>query len=470
MEPVRALEMVQEAPFIPTGTSCTNKICRKQIDETSILKIVGEKSLIFCRKCAISYDNDRFCARCHQIYRQQDSDGFDGKEWLECSECLRWTHVECEVSCGFSQAPSLYSEYKENGEVLYLCPHCRGDFEAETKISATTLEESVSDANTFETQRDLLAELIRCQGLQGVFFRHHSHEMDNGLDPNFAAGTPPRIDVTTSSSRVSHRMEINSRSSSPTLNDPNSKSASPSSSTSDLITAPSTKRANTYEDLKGYRFRDILSDSRTSKRKRGDCYPSVLQSETQSSTDKRQRIIDAKIPPPETSKPALGLIDALLSDVKALCEIQQEGESAAEKDVKGLNLAPNINQKSSKPSKFDRFVSCVADLSSEFLPGIRLASDLNLYALFHSMMTTSGEKNVAFWHMVASKMGVRANTDELKERLHGCIKKYEKIMDDEHDPGSRKDNLDGVKIQRRENGVIKILCDFLPQTSAKKEE
>eukprot|EP00466_Bigelowiella_natans_P003180 jgi/Bigna1/86757/estExt_fgenesh1_pg.C_130183 len=176
---------------------------------------------------------------------------FDGKHWLECSECLGRTHVHCEELHGFSQASSLYIDFKGGKEILYLCPRCRGDCDAESEeigsvtiarlledeqptalnngkgewgsqyCPSTSSSHSISESNKpsslsistssppkhlqkqlLDTQRLFLAQLIRNKGLQGVLFRNHykisANENDNEaddyhtLDPHFAAGTPPR--------------------------------------------------------------------------------------------------------------------------------------------------------------------------------------------------------------------------------------------------------------------------------------
>uniref|UniRef100_A0A7S3ZFX8 ARID domain-containing protein n=1 Tax=Lotharella globosa TaxID=91324 RepID=A0A7S3ZFX8_9EUKA len=80
-----------------------------------------------CNGCALHLDRSQCCVYCQQIYRQRDSDLFDGKRWVECVDCLRWSHVDCEVAAGYKSAAESYAAMKSGKEYHYRCRGCRGD-------------------------------------------------------------------------------------------------------------------------------------------------------------------------------------------------------------------------------------------------------------------------------------------------------------------------------------------------------
>jgi len=83
-----------------------------------------DKEQFLCHLCASYLHLDRCCPFCDQIYRQGDTDCFDGKAWLECSTCLRWVHAKCEEANGLTQAMAIYERSKKGVPSWYLCPDC----------------------------------------------------------------------------------------------------------------------------------------------------------------------------------------------------------------------------------------------------------------------------------------------------------------------------------------------------------
>lgn len=48
----------------------------------------------------------------------------DGKEWVQCEQCEKWVHTECEVQNGYLNLPSLVNQDDSLG-FQYFCITCR---------------------------------------------------------------------------------------------------------------------------------------------------------------------------------------------------------------------------------------------------------------------------------------------------------------------------------------------------------
>lgn len=105
--------------------TCANWVCARS-DGVSLFRDEPQGKYVWlCTTCAAFFRQGRFCPFCQQIYRQGDGDNFDGKAWLECSECVRWCHVSCDAQFGFRAALKIYADSQHGFAVLYVCPDCR---------------------------------------------------------------------------------------------------------------------------------------------------------------------------------------------------------------------------------------------------------------------------------------------------------------------------------------------------------
>lgn len=56
-----------------------------------------------CELCSSAYKNEQYCFYCIQIYLDSgDYAETDGKEWVQCEQCNKWEHTECEVLNGYT--------------------------------------------------------------------------------------------------------------------------------------------------------------------------------------------------------------------------------------------------------------------------------------------------------------------------------------------------------------------------------
>lgn len=79
-----------------------------------------------CQICSQAYKNNQYCHYCIQIYYDSaDYAETDGKEWVQCENCSKWEHTECEVvNGGYTDLiEKLKVEY--NSGWKYFCPNCR---------------------------------------------------------------------------------------------------------------------------------------------------------------------------------------------------------------------------------------------------------------------------------------------------------------------------------------------------------
>jgi len=104
---------------------CGNEFCKATDSVRWSQSIHMGAQRWLCNGCSISVRQDKFCPHCEQIYRQCDRNGFDGKEWVSCVNCTRWTHVECEELNWGKQIRDIQAKIKAGMDVMYLCVECR---------------------------------------------------------------------------------------------------------------------------------------------------------------------------------------------------------------------------------------------------------------------------------------------------------------------------------------------------------
>ena len=122
----------------------------------------GSAHALLCSPCANAVSRGQTCPHCGQVYRQRDADGFDGKEWLECSLCIRWVHVQCDEKAGRCCAASRIYKARISGEERwYMCPGCRGDLERAG--APTGLDRKI----ILNEQRKFVAALVVCESTDG---------------------------------------------------------------------------------------------------------------------------------------------------------------------------------------------------------------------------------------------------------------------------------------------------------------
>lgn len=115
-----------EEDLAKTAIKCGNKYCSQVKEEgermsSSSKRETQRKKEWLCSVCTNAYDQKQFCEFCSQIYLENTNElsALDGKEWAQCEDCERWTHVDC-----------LGREYnKTRDEVVaasfkYICCEC----------------------------------------------------------------------------------------------------------------------------------------------------------------------------------------------------------------------------------------------------------------------------------------------------------------------------------------------------------
>ena len=52
-----------------------------------------------------------------------DNADIDGKEWVQCENCSKWVHTDCEEQCGIPHLRDLLSN--DDTKYKYFCLCCR---------------------------------------------------------------------------------------------------------------------------------------------------------------------------------------------------------------------------------------------------------------------------------------------------------------------------------------------------------
>ncbi|CAD8050819.1 unnamed protein product [Paramecium primaurelia] len=99
----------------PQIQKCHNSKCNNKGDRKTKSK-KGE-TLQFCDKCLRLYNRGNYCDFCEQVYSNGSYDQ-DEQEWIQCDECEKWNHLNCE-------AKYRNQNIKEETEnKVYYCLNC----------------------------------------------------------------------------------------------------------------------------------------------------------------------------------------------------------------------------------------------------------------------------------------------------------------------------------------------------------
>lgn len=95
---------------------CANKLCgREGVGHSSkdwSRRKLGEHQFFWlCKPCSTAYKNNQYCDFCRQIYMETGENAeTDGKEWVQCEQCEKWVHTDCEVSNGYTRLQELVNQ------------------------------------------------------------------------------------------------------------------------------------------------------------------------------------------------------------------------------------------------------------------------------------------------------------------------------------------------------------------------
>ncbi|PRP79492.1 hypothetical protein PROFUN_12860 [Planoprotostelium fungivorum] len=80
---------------------------------------IFHRPVALCNACGIKFSKQQYCGYCHYIYgkEQEKLHRIEQDEWLSCTTCNRWTHSECEATCG--------SKELARDPLTYRCLDCR---------------------------------------------------------------------------------------------------------------------------------------------------------------------------------------------------------------------------------------------------------------------------------------------------------------------------------------------------------
>jgi len=70
----------------------------KKTKFTKVKLYLGTATVSFCEYCYQCYKANEKCDYCDQVYFSTAFDGeVDGKMWMDCDDCAKWNHPDCEI-------------------------------------------------------------------------------------------------------------------------------------------------------------------------------------------------------------------------------------------------------------------------------------------------------------------------------------------------------------------------------------
>lgn len=81
--------------FCPYVLAITTSVSSSSLQK---VKLRDNTKVVFCEYCIEAYKRNQKCDYCQQVYFDSADDAdMDGKKWIECSRCKKWSHTDCEV-------------------------------------------------------------------------------------------------------------------------------------------------------------------------------------------------------------------------------------------------------------------------------------------------------------------------------------------------------------------------------------
>ena len=112
----------------PDEKRCANDFCARK--DSLVWRHVAYQGAHrwLCNGCFVCLRQGRHCPLCKQVYRQTDTDRFDGQAWAECVGCLQWSHIDCYKQAAASRGrPTLFVQPSSDPHPrvqLYICDIC----------------------------------------------------------------------------------------------------------------------------------------------------------------------------------------------------------------------------------------------------------------------------------------------------------------------------------------------------------
>jgi len=58
------------------------------------------KHVMLCNACGLKYAKNQYCPYCKYVYKMNQDVHAQREQWLNCTQCRRWVHSECERKYG----------------------------------------------------------------------------------------------------------------------------------------------------------------------------------------------------------------------------------------------------------------------------------------------------------------------------------------------------------------------------------
>eukprot|EP01089_Gocevia_fonbrunei_P005050 TRINITY_DN15185_c0_g1_i1.p1 TRINITY_DN15185_c0_g1~~TRINITY_DN15185_c0_g1_i1.p1 ORF type:complete len:203 (+),score=35.33 TRINITY_DN15185_c0_g1_i1:192-800(+) len=68
------------------------------------------KHVMLCNACGLKYAKNQYCPYCKYIYKMNQDVHAQREQWLNCTQCRRWVHSDCEKKYICSGMPPLMNE------------------------------------------------------------------------------------------------------------------------------------------------------------------------------------------------------------------------------------------------------------------------------------------------------------------------------------------------------------------------
>jgi hypothetical protein len=106
---------------------CSNGLCSITKPENGnangwVKKKIRDQLMWLCPQCTLAFSQKQYCQYCKQIYRDTSPTNaiVDGLDWIQCEDCRRWTHIQCEAKNSKADIEMLIHDPKFN----YYCAAC----------------------------------------------------------------------------------------------------------------------------------------------------------------------------------------------------------------------------------------------------------------------------------------------------------------------------------------------------------
>eukprot|EP01089_Gocevia_fonbrunei_P008761 TRINITY_DN20502_c0_g1_i1.p1 TRINITY_DN20502_c0_g1~~TRINITY_DN20502_c0_g1_i1.p1 ORF type:complete len:181 (+),score=18.32 TRINITY_DN20502_c0_g1_i1:62-604(+) len=85
------------------------------------------KHVMLCNACGLKYAKNQYCPYCKYVYKMNQDVHTHQEQWLNCTQCRRWVHSECEKKYNEMIGSQNCQGSQFYNNTPYMCIECKSE-------------------------------------------------------------------------------------------------------------------------------------------------------------------------------------------------------------------------------------------------------------------------------------------------------------------------------------------------------